>query len=232
MHESDLIVPNHAGFIMDGNRRWARKRGLDAFEGHLAGQKTLRDVVYRSVDAGVKYVSAYAFSTENWSRTEKEVGYLMGQVAKALKKYADELIENDIRVLVLGSRDRLPKKVIESIEIIENKTAHGSRATFAVCLNYGGHVEIVDAVKSIVHQGVKPDDITADLIAQNLYVPDVPPIDLIIRTSGEQRLSNFMLWRAAYSEFIFRDEMWPDFTVDALDECLLEYSKRQRRFGG
>ena len=232
MKNDEQDIPRHIGFIMDGNRRWAKRAGKTTMEGHFAGQKTLRDVVYHAVERGVKYISAYAFSTENWSRSQEEVGYLMGQVAKALEKYGEELADNGVRVLVLGARDNLPSPVKKSIEVIEKNTRHGETATFAICFNYGGHAEITNAVKSIVSQGIPGDDITPELISRNLYAPEVPPMDLIIRTSGEQRLSNFMLWRAAYSELIFRKEHWPDFTVDALDECLLEYSQRQRRYGG
>jgi undecaprenyl diphosphate synthase len=226
------IVPVHLGLILDGNRRWARERGLPQLEGHAEGERVLHDIVYHAVERGVKYVSAYAFSTENWSRSKKEVDYLMAQITKALARYADELIENGIRTVILGSRERLPKKAIKSIEDIERRTAHGQRATFAVCLNYGGQLEVAYAVRTIIEKGISPDEITPECIAEHLYHPDIPPIDLVIRTSGEQRLSNFMLWRAAYSELIFRNEYWPDFSVDSLDECLVEYSKRQRRFGG
>lgn len=228
----EQIAPQHIGFIMDGNRRWAKARGLNTSEGHRAGQATLHDIVFHAVERGVKYISAYAFSTENWSRTKKEVKYLMGQVAKALTKYADELIQHGIRVIVLGSRDNLPPKVADSIIEIERRTCSGDRATFAICFNYGGQLEIADACKKIVQKAVQPEDITPETIAEYMYYPELPPLDVVVRTSGEQRLSGFMLWRAAYSEFIFRDEMWPDFSIDALDECLLEYSKRQRRFGG
>lgn len=232
MTDHKPIRPKHVGFIMDGNRRWAKAQGKPTTEGHLAGQKTLHDIIYHAFEQGVEYASVYAFSTENWSRSNQEVKYLMAQVSKALLKYADELIENGIRVVILGEREKLPAKVASSIDEIERRTRDCGRATFAVCLNYGGHQEIVDATKKIIAGGFSAQDITPKLFADQLYYPEVPPLDLIIRTSGEQRLSNFMLWRAAYSEFIFRPEHWPAFTVDSLDECLLEYSKRQRRFGG
>lgn len=229
---SDEQVPVHVGFIMDGNRRWARERGLPVVQGHVKGQDVLHDIVFGAAKRGVRYISAYAFSTENWTRGEAEVGHLMQQFAKALLVYLDELIENGVRLVIVGSRDRLSKSLVRSIEEAERRTAGGERCTLAACINYGGYDEITDAVKGIVAAQYDADDITPDLIASHLYYPELPPLDLIIRTSGEQRLSNFMLWRAAYSEFIFRDEYWPDFTVDALDECLIEYSKRKRRFGG
>lgn len=225
-------LPTHVGFIMDGNRRWAKQNGKPTFEGHFAAQKVLRDTVYHAVEKGVAYVSVYAFSNENWSRSQEEITYLMEQVAKALAAFSGELVEKGIRTVVLGRRERLSKSVLKSIDEIEQKTADGTLATLAICFNYGGYVEIADSLKAILAEGVDSSDITSELIAQHIYHPEIPPLDLIIRTSGEERLSGFMLWRAAYSEFIFRKEYWPDFTVDALDECLLEYSKRQRRFGG
>lgn len=226
------IVPQHVGFIMDGNRRWAKARGLATLEGHAAGQLVLHDVTKYAIEQGVKYVSAYAFSTENWTRTKAEVHYLMTQVSKALRHYIQEFIDNDIRIIIVGNREGLSKTVVRSIEAAETRTAHCQRATAAICFNYGGHQEIIDAAKKIIEKGVTAEALTVDHFNAELYQPDLPPIDLVVRTSGEKRLSNFMLWRAAYSELIFRDEPWPDFTVDSLKECLLEYSQRQRRFGG
>lgn len=230
--QDELAIPNHLGLILDGNRRWASKRGLPQLKGHAAGQEVLHDIVYHAVERGVKYVSAYVFSTENWSRSKREVDYLMAQFVSAIAQYTDEFMENNIRTIILGSREHLAQKVVRSIEDIEQRTAHGNRATLAICLNYGGQLEIAHAVRAIIKEGIAPEEVTPECIAKHLYHPDLPPLDLIIRTSGEQRISNFMLWRAAYSELIFRDEYWPDFTVDLLDECLVEYSKRQRRFGG
>jgi len=217
---------------MDGNRRWAKARGLPTLEGHAAGQLVLHDVTKYAVEHGVKYISAYAFSTENWNRSKAEVTYLMKQVSKALHQYIQEFLDNDIRIVIVGSREGLPKSTVKSIDDAENMTAHCKRATAAICFNYGGHQEIVDATKRIIQKGISATELTSELFAAELYQSDLPPVDLIIRTSGEKRLSNFMLWRAAYSELIFRDEPWPDFTIESLDECLLEYSQRQRRFGG
>lgn len=225
-------IPRHVGFIMDGNRRWARERGLTSLEGHAAGQTVLHDAVYHAVECGVKYITAYAFSTENWSRSPAEVGYLMKQIVRALKQHYQEFKDNGIRFIVVGSRERLSKVVLTTIDKVEQGTARGTRATLAICFNYSGHTEIADAVRSILEQQISPADVTPKLVEAHLYHPEVPPVDLVIRTSGEQRVSNFMLWRTAYSEFIFRPEYWPDFTPRVLDECLLEYSKRQRRFGG
>ncbi len=229
---SDTQTPLHVGFIMDGNRRWAREHNLPVVQGHIKGQDVLHDTVFHAAQRGVRYVSAYAFSTENWTRGETEVNHLMQQFAKALLMYLDELVENGVRLIIVGSRDKLSKSLVRSIEEAEDRTAGGTRCTLAACINYGGYSEIVDAMKMIVAEGYAAESITPELIAQHLYHPELPPIDLIIRTGGEKRLSNFMLWRASYSELMFRDEYWPDFTVDALDECLVEYSKRKRRFGG
>ena len=226
------IIPNHVGFIMDGNRRWAKARGLPALKGHIAGQEALHEVIKHAVKSGIKFVSVYAFSTENWKRDDKEVGYLMKLVSKTLIRYIDEFVDNDIKIAIVGTYDGLSNEVLKAIQEAEHRTAHCKSATVAVCFNYGGHREIVDAVHALNEAGEDLSQISEERFAKYLYHPEIPPVDLVIRTSGEWRLSNFMLWRSAYSEFIFRDEMWPDFTVDSLDECLVEYSKRQRRFGG
>lgn len=226
------ITPRHVGYIVDGNRRWAQKHGLPAYEGHLAGYNALQDVVRATFDAGVQYVSAYIFSTENWKRSQEEVGHLMGLVLKLLTSDLHLFSENNIRLKILGSTDQVSEKILAAINDAEATTADNTRGTLAICFNYGGQLEIADAVKEIVRSGVPADDITPDLIAQNLYYPEIPPLDLIVRSSGEQRLSNFMLWRAAYSEFIFRDKLWPDMTKDDVAAILEEYSRRSRRFGG
>jgi len=228
----DVVVPKHIGYIVDGNRRWAKSHGLPAYEGHLAGYNTILDIVLATIDAGVEYVSAYTFSTENWKRSEEEVSKLMGLTLKMLTADIHILEENNIRLRVLGSRERLSKSILKAIDSAEARTAGNTRGTLAVCFNYGGKQEIADACKKIVQSGIAPEEITPDLIAENLYAPEVPPLDLLIRTSGEQRTSNFMLWRAAYSEFLFLDKMWPDMTKEDVTAILEEYSRRARRFGG
>lgn len=225
-------VPKHIGFIVDGNRRWAKQRGLPTYEGHLAGYKTIQDVVSTAFDAGVKYVSAYIFSTENWKRSEEEVGYLMGLVLRLLTSDLPMFKERNIRLKILGSRQNLNENIIKAIEKAEAKTADNTAGTLALCFNYGGQLEIVDAVKKIMESGVSVDDVSVELIERNLYVPEIPPVDLIVRTSGEQRLSNFMLWRSAYSEIMFIEKFWPDMTKDDVRNIIEEYSKRSRRFGG
>lgn len=226
------VIPQHIGYIVDGNRRWAKSHGLPTYEGHLAGYNAILDVVLATVDAGVKYVSAYTFSTENWKRSEDEVSRLMGLTLKMLTADIGILQKNNIRLQVLGSRERLSEKIIKAIEKAEEKTTGNTRGTLAVCFNYGGHQEIADACRKIVQAGTPAEEVTPDLIAAHLYAPDVPPIDVIVRTSGEQRLSNFMLWRASYSEFLSLEKMWPDMTKDDVTAILEEYSRRGRRFGG
>ena len=225
-------LPRHIGFIVDGNRRWAKQHGLPAYEGHLAGYNALKDVALETLHQGVKCVSAYVFSTENWKRSEEEVGHLMGLLLKMLKADVPIFIENNVRLRVIGSKERLSDALVEAINNAEAKTADLRGGDLVLCLNYGGHLEIADAVKKIVQSGISSEDVTPELVAQNIYVPDVPPCDLIVRTSGEQRLSNFMLWRAAYSELMFIDKHWPDMTTDDVAAILDEYARRNRRFGG
>ncbi len=232
MPDPERVIPKHIGYIVDGNRRWAKKHGIPTYEGHLAGYNTSVEVMLASFDAGVEVVSMYTFSTENWKRAETEVSKIMSLVLKLLTSDIHILQDNNIRLQVIGSRDKLSKSILKAVEEAEEKTAHNTRGTAVVCFNYGGQLEIADACKKIVQSGVPADEITPELIAENLYAPDLPPVDLVVRTSGEKRLSNFMLWRAAYSEFIFLEKFWPDMTKDDVHDILEEYSRRGRRFGG
>lgn len=226
-----LNVPVHLGFILDGNRRWAKKHGLPTYEGHLAGYTALKDVVLYAVDRGVKYVSLYAFSTENWKRPEGEVSYLMKLMLRAMKSDLKELINSGVRVRVLGDRKGLDEKLVTAIQQVEESTKHLTRGTVAVCFNYGGQAEIVEAARRLVADGLKPDEITEDTLRARLYEPEIPDIDMVVRTSGEQRLSNFMLWRVAYSELMFIDKFWPDMKHADIDVVLEEFANRHRRFG-
>lgn len=226
------ITPKHVGYVVDGNRRWAKKHGIPTYEGHLAGYNAIQEVARATFDAGVEYVSAYIFSTENWKRSEQEVGKLMGLVLKLLTSDLHIFDEENIRLKILGSTENVSDKIIKAINDAEARTADNTRGTLAICFNYGGQLEITDAVKNIVQSGIPVEDITPDVISQNLYYPEVPPLDLIVRTSGEQRLSNFMLWRAAYSEFLFLEKFWPDMTKEDVTAILEEYSRRDRRIGG
>jgi undecaprenyl diphosphate synthase len=225
-------MPKHVGYVVDGNRRWARTHGLPVYEGHLAGYNAIQEVAKASFDAGIEYVSVYIFSTENWKRSEDEVSKLMGLVLKLLTSDLHLFDENNIKLRILGSRERVSSKILDAIDKAEAQTARNTRGTLAVCFNYGGQLEIADALKKIIQSGATAEDITPELITQNIYAPEVPPIDLIVRTSGEQRISNFMLWRAAYSEFLFLEKLWPDMTKEDVTGILEEYSRRDRRIGG
>lgn len=224
--------PRHLGLILDGNRRWAVEHGLAPFKGHRQGYDVLKTIAEHAFSKGVSYVSAYVFSTENWKRSKQEVTYLMKLLRWILSDELQGMHEKNYRILVVGSPVELSASLQKAIRHAEEMTHANTGGTFVFCLNHGGHREIAEAVQRVVESGVAASDIDEACIARALDQPDVPPIDLVIRTSGEQRLSNFMIWRTAYSELMFRDELWPDFSTRALDECLVEYTQRQRRFGG
>lgn len=229
---SELSIPNHVGFILDGNGRWAKERGLTRSEGHQAGFDNLVNLSKYIFKRGVKVLSVYAFSTENFKRSKLEVDFLMNLFIKEFKKYALELKKHNVKIVFSGRRKApLPKKVIEAICEAEETTKECHDAILNICVNYGGHAEIVDAVKKIVSDNVKAEDITEELLNKYLY-QDLPPVDLLIRTSGELRLSNFLLWQSAYAEFYFPKIYFPAFTEQNFEEALLEYNKRNRRFGG
>jgi undecaprenyl diphosphate synthase len=224
-------APTHIGLILDGNRRWAREHGLSVAQGHREGYKNLKTICRAAIKYGVRYVSAYVFSSENWQRDKQEVRDIMKILRWALKHEVKEFNKEGIRLRVVGSKAKLGAAMITAIHDAEKLTEHNTRGTLLLCLDYGGQQEIVEATKRIAASGVSPEDITSEMIADNLYAPDVPPLDLIIRTSGEQRLSNFMLWESAYSELAFSKVNWPDFNEKALVAALRHYGKRQRRFG-
>ena len=224
-------LPQHVGFIVDGNRRWAKEHGLPKYEGHLAGNNALKDVLLETLSRGVKYASAYVFSTENWKRSEEEVGHLMGLLLKILEADVPVFVENQVRLRVIGSRDGLSEAILKAIDRAEETTKDLEKGELLLCLNYGGQLEIADAVKEIVRSGASAEDVTPELISQHIYAPEVPPCDIIVRTSGEQRLSNFMLWRSAYSELYFIDKNWPDMRTEDVDDILDEYARRNRRLG-
>lgn len=227
----EAVVPTHLGLILDGNRRWARERGLPTLEGHSRGYDNLKDIAKAAFDRGVKYVSAYIFSTENWDRTKKEVGYLMNLALRMLTRDVAELNNENIKLIWLGRPNNLSKKLLKAIKDAEELTQNNTRGTLCLCFNYGGKLELADAFKSIAEKGINPDEITTDLINEHLYCDNVPAVDLVIRTSGEKRISGFMLWRVAYSELEFLDKYWPDFNNEDLDAALISYAKRHRRFG-
>lgn len=223
-------VPRHVGYILDGNRRWAKKHGLPTYEGHLAGYNALKDVIEATADAGVEYISFYTFSTQNWNRAEEEVRGIMRLVRQLFKSDIKQLVKNGYRVVVLGAKEHVPEDIVKLIEQAEEKSKNGTRATLAVCFNYGGQEEIVRAAQRIID--TKTTHVTMENFAAALDHPDIPPCDLIVRTSGEERLSDFMLWRAAYSEFIFLKKLWPEMTAGDVTAILREYNNRNRRFGG
>ena len=225
-------VPRHIGYILDGNRRWAKQHGLPTYEGHLAGYTALKDVIEATADAGVQYISFYTWSAENWNRAEEEVRGIFKLIRRLFKHDIKELQAKGFHLVVLGERDRLPADIVQMIEEAEAVSSEGTRATLAMCFNYGGQQEIAGAVRRIVEQGVPMSEVTAESFATFLDHPEIPACDLIVRTSGEQRLSNFMLWRSAYSEFIFLDKFWPDMRKEDVTGIIEEYSNRSRRYGG
>lgn len=219
----------HLGLVLDGNRRWAKENGLTSYDGHKKGYENLKDIVKEAINSGIEYISAYIFSVENWNRSQEEVKYLMDLALFITKNEVRQLHKENIKVVFLGTEDRLDDKVIKAIKKAEDLTRNNTRGTVALCFNYGGQQEIADAASKLAKQGKA--NITPEDIEQNLYSPEVPPIDLIIRTSGEQRLSGFMLWRASYSELMFADKYWPDFNKDDLHSAINKYKNRERRFG-
>ena len=227
----NVAVPTHVGIILDGNRRWAKARGLKTIEGHKEGAEVFKKVSLAAFDNGVKYLSAFVFSTENWQRAKSEVSFLMKLVVRAVELHLDEFHQKNIKIIVVGSGENVPKIVLKAIARTEEKTANNTGGTLALCFNYGGRQEVVDAVKNVVASGILPDQVSEDVISAHMYKPELPDIDLLIRTSGEQRTSGFMLWKAAYAELLFVNKMWPDFTISDLEESLKTYATRQRRFG-
>lgn len=227
-----MAPPKHLGFILDGNRRWARSQGLSPFEGHQKGFSTLKDIASACFEKGVGYVSAYVFSTENWKREASEVSYLMNLLLRMAKRELKFALKNDIRLRFAGRRNIISQSVLRAIEKAERETEHLTKGTLIFCLDYGGQQEMVDAARQCIVDGLSVDSITVEAISERLYAPDVPPVDMIVRTSGEQRISNFMLWRAAYSELLFIEKHWPEMTKDDVTDIIETYKKRARRFGG
>ena len=233
------VLPQHIGFIMDGNGRWAKQRGLERTAGHTEGAKTFRKIGEYCADVGVKYLTFYAFSTENWNRPKSEVLGLMKLFKEYLREADDRVEENKVRQMRLrfiGEREKLPKDLLKLIEKAERETAMYDKVIVNVALNYGGRAELTHSVKEIaalVKDGkMSIDDITEQTVSDYLYTAGQPDPDIIVRPSGELRLSNFMTWQSAYSEFWFSDILWPDFTEENVNEILREYQNRNRRFGG
>lgn len=227
----EIVLPKHLGIIPDGNRRWAKLKGVSKLEAHKIGYENLRNIAIEAFNRGIKYISAFIFSTENWRRDENEVNYLMDLALWVAQKDLDRLNKEDIKVRFIGTKEGLSTKLVNAIENAENKTKNNKKGELLLCFNYGGRQEIIEVCKSIIKNGLPCDRINEDTIEQFLYSQSTPDIDCVVRTSGEKRISNFMLWKSAYAELIFVDEHWPDFSNKKLDEVLTEFSNRKRRFG-
>lgn len=223
-------MPQHIAIIMDGNGRWARKKNLPRIMGHRAGVKSVRETVRACGELGIKVLTLYAFSTENWRRPTDEVNALMSLLSMALKNQTPELIKNNVQLRVIGRQDALPVKVRNTLAKCIRTTAHGTGLILNLALNYGGRQEIVDAVNALIASG--STTISEEKISRFLYTKDLPDPDILIRTANEKRLSNFLLWQLAYAEFIFIPVLWPSFRKENLIEAIIEYQKRERRFGG
>lgn len=236
---NNSILPAHVGIIMDGNGRWAKNRGLPRKAGHIEGAKTFRCIGEYAGNLGIKHISFYAFSTENWSRPDDEVNAIMNLFADYLHEAEDRLqenIEKGIRLRFLGDREKLLPELRQAMDYLEDATRDMTKVNLNLAINYGGQQEILHSVKNIANDvlagKISPDDISLQTIESGLYTLEQPPVDLIIRPSGEQRLSNFLLWQSAYAEFWYSDVLWPDFTTEDFDKALFAYRQRNRRFGG
>lgn len=231
-----LQTPKHVAIIMDGNGRWARARGLPRLAGHKRGVETVRQIVRDAAELGIEYLTLFSFSSENWRRPAEEVNELMGLIKRFVRRDLANLHENGVRVRIIGSRENLDNEVIELITKAQDLTENNSGITLVVAFNYGGKQEITDAVRKVVEAvqrgELTPDQINPDSFNAFLYTTDIPEPDLLIRTSGEQRLSNFLLWQCAYTEFVFVRQPWPDFNKDLLISAIEEFQNRNRRFGG
>ena len=233
---NEMVIPRHLAVIMDGNGRWAKERKLSRTQGHRQGVVAVREIVANASQLGIKYLTLFSFSSENWSRPETEVRDLMGLLKMFIRKDLSTLHKQNVRVLVIGGRVGLPKDIIGLLDEAEAKTVSNTGLTLVIAFNYGSRQEMTDMVRHLAREAkegrLEPDTISEDMIANCLYSAGVPDPDVILRTSGEQRLSNFLLWQAAYSEFVFVDCYWPDFDRSQLELALVEYGRRNRRFGG
>ncbi|MCJ7769916.1 MAG: polyprenyl diphosphate synthase [Dehalococcoidales bacterium] len=225
-------LPNHIAFIMDGNGRWAEKRGLPRLEGHRAGLEATRSVVEHLGEYHIKYVTLYSFSTENWNRPKAEVGGLLNILERSMDKETKELHKRGVKIRHLGHLERLPQHLRQAIENAIELTRNNAEMTLSLAFDYGGRLEILDAVRSILADSISPENIDEKLFNSYLYTANLPDVDLVVRTGGDLRISNFLLWQSAYSEYYFTSALWPDFNTEELGKALIAYSQRQRRFGG
>ncbi len=230
------VVPRHIAIIMDGNGRWAKARGLPRVAGHRQGAEAARKVLRAAGEAGVECLTLYAFSSENWRRPETEINDLMGLLRLYIGAELNTLHRNGIRIKILGDHSAFPPDVAKLVDGAVSKTAANKRMTLAIALNYGSRAELVNAARELARRAVAgeigPEDVTEDLVDRTLYTSDLPPLDLLIRTSGEVRLSNFLLWQAAYAELLFVDTLWPDFDGESLRDAIAHFAGRERRYGG
>ena len=226
-----MNIPNHIVLFPDGNRRWAKQKGIASLEGHMQGYKNLLDFSEWCKNRGVKTLTAFGFSTENWNRTKQEVDYLMNLLEKCLLDNVEKYNKEGVRVRVIGQRERLPKSLQEAIETTEKATENNSKLFLNLAISYGGKWDILQAVKNIIKEGIDPDKIDEKVFEDHLSTAGLPAPDLIIRAGGEKRMSNFVLWQAAYSELYFSPKLWPEFSEQDLDEALAEFDRRARRFG-
>ncbi len=228
---AQVVQLNHLAVILDGNRRWAKEHGLTKYQGHYRGYENLKNIINLAFDKGINYFSAYVFSTENWRREAEEVKYLMALTYRLFKTDLRKLHEKNVRVRIIGSREGLSKKVDRVVDEVQKLTQANSGPTLTLCFNYGGHEEILSGVRDLIASGVAADDVTEEVLKQHMWSNDIPAPDMIVRTSGEKRLSNFWLWDSAYAELMFIDKSWPEFDEKTLDGVVAEYKKRKRRFG-
>lgn len=229
--EGNLIIPKHLGFILDGNRRWAKKKGLPTLEGHRRGMRRVEELIENCIKRGIKHVTVFAFSTENWQRPEEEVAYLMDLFRLMFEKTTKKLQKQGVRFVIAGRIEDFPTDLQKSMKRTMEETRDNDVLTFNMAASYGGRVEIVDVTKKMIRDGLKPEEVTEEKFSKYIYEAGQPDPDMIVRTSGEQRTSGFMLWQAAYSEFYFPKVAWPDFDARELDKVIEEYNKRERRFG-
>lgn len=230
------FLPQHIALVMDGNGRWAQQRGMKRTEGHKRGEQVLDTMVDTCLELGIPYLSAYAFSTENWRRSPEEVRFLMNFNRHVLRTRRDSLNERGVKIKWVGRRSRLWRSVIKELQEAEELTKNNTRMTLAMCINYGGRAEIVDAARAfaedVANGTIKPHQLTENSLRGYLNDPDMPDVDLFLRPSGEQRTSNFLLWQSAYAEMVFQDKLFPDYTPEDLYDAIYEYGQRDRRFGG
>tara|TARA_Y100000741_G_scaffold334240_1_gene291335 strand:- start:1017 stop:1760 length:744 start_codon:yes stop_codon:yes gene_type:complete len=225
-------LPKHVGVIMDGNGRWAEQRQLQRTEGHLRGEEALFECIEGAIEIGIPWLTVYGFSTENWNRPKKEVQFLINFNRETIRKRRDELHERNVKIQFIGRENwRVPKGLLNDMDKARDLTKENTGLTFTIAFNYGGRAELVDAVKAIIRSGIEETKVTENRISKYLYDNELPEPDLILRTSGEKRLSNFLLWQSAYSELLFLEDLWPDFTRKTFHQAVKEYQNRSRRFG-